>query len=229
MIKERPCENIMTLSGALRYFYSHPSPWVLLIISSGFWCLRFATGLPVEPIEFFIGLGVIAYWPFQEWWMHRWLLHMGSIKIFGRTFEPDFARTHRLHHEKPDDMLWVFLPIRHILGSLVFFTTIGLILTQDLPKTCVFMGSASLSTLLYEWTHYLTHTNYKPKSNYYRKIWQLHRWHHYKHEGHWFSFTIPYIDGWFGTGPEPKSVKRSPTARTLGGDPFQKSEPSQTS
>ena len=76
-------------------------------------------------------------------------------------------------------------------------------------------------TLLYEWTHYLTHTRYKPKGKYYRRIWQLHRWHHYKHEGYWFSFTVPYLDGWFGTGPDPKEVERSPTARTLGGDPHE--------
>ena len=219
----------MTLGGALRYFYTHPSPWVLLVICLSFWGVRLGTGLPFENIELFIGLGVIAYWPFQEWWMHRWLLHLGPITVLGKTVEPDFTKAHRLHHEKPDDMKWVFLPVSHIFGSLVLFTTIGLILTQDLPKTCVFMGSASLSTLLYEWTHYLTHTTYKPKTSYYRKIWQLHRWHHYKHEGYWFSFTIPYIDGWFGTGPEPKAVKRSPTARTLGGDPMQKKEDTKSS
>lgn len=205
----------MTLGGALRYFYTHPSPWVLLVISLSFWTFRVILGVPFGWIDLAIGLGVMAYWPFQEWWMHRWLLHLGPITVFGKTFEPDFTRTHRLHHEKPDDMGWVFLPVPHIFGSLITFTVIGYLLTFDISKTAVFMGSASLSTLLYEWTHYLTHTNYKPKTAYYRKIWQLHRWHHYKHEGYWFSFTIPHIDGWFGTGPAPKAVKKSPTARSL--------------
>lgn len=210
----------MNLKQAISYFYKHPSPWCLVAICVSFCVLRSSLDVPFHYSELLLGGGVLLYWPFQEWWMHRWLLHMGSITIFGKTFEPDFTRTHRLHHEKPDDMDWVFLPVAHILSSLILFSGILYLCTFSIRWTSVFMIFASFSTVLYEWTHYLTHTTYRPKSKYYKKIWQLHRWHHFKHEGYWFSFTIPYIDGWFGTGPKPSEVKKSPTARTLGGDPF---------
>ena len=79
--------------------------------------------------------------------------------------------------------------------------------------------SAASSSLLYEWTHFLTHTRYVPRGRLYRRIWKHHRLHHFKHEGYWFAFTVPWIDGWLGTGPPPDAVQRSPHARTLGGDP----------
>ncbi len=215
----------MTLGAAFRYFVTHPSPWLLLAICSSFWGTRAYLALtgqdPFNSVELYVAFGILIYWPFQEWWMHKWLLHFGTIKIFGKTFEPHFAKTHRFHHEEPENMKFTFLPAAHILSSLVVFTGVGYLVTSSIAHTAVFMGCASLSTLLYEWTHYLTHTRYKPRGKYYRRIWQLHRWHHYKHEGYWFSFTVPYLDGWFGTGPDPKEVERSPTARTLGGDPHE--------
>ncbi len=41
----------------------------------------------------------------------------------------------------------------------------------------------------YEWTHYLIHTDYKPKTRVYRAIWRNHRNHHYKNEHYWFTVT----------------------------------------
>ncbi len=82
-----------------------------------------------------------------------------------------------------------------------------------------FIGAAAASSLLYEWTHFLTHTRYVPRGRLYRRIWKHHRLHHFKHEGYWFAFTVPWIDGWLGTGPDPQDVERSAHARSLGGDP----------
>ena len=89
----------MTLGAAFRYFATHSSPWLLFVICSSFWSTRAYLALsgnsPFTSLELYIAFGVLTYWPFQEWWMHRWLLHLGSIKIFGKTIEPHFAKTHR--------------------------------------------------------------------------------------------------------------------------------------
>ena len=57
-----------------------------------------------------------------------------------------------------------------------------------------------------------------PRLPYYRRIWKNHRLHHFKSEGHWFSFTVPYVDAWLGTEPAVDSVATSETARTVGVD-----------
>lgn len=206
----------LTLYEAWVIFLKHPSPFVLFIICLSFISFRLvglAASLSWQ--EGGVALGVMIYWPFQEWWMHRILLHLKPISLFGREFEPSFARLHRLHHENPKDIPLSFLPLSMILSSLVAFTSLAYYLTSSWAWTCVFMGAASLSTLLYEWVHYLTHTPYIPKGSYYRKIWKLHRWHHYKNEKYWYSFTVPWIDEWFGTGPDFKTVPHSPTAHSL--------------
>ena len=74
----------------------------------------------------------------------------------------------------------------------------------------------TLATLLYEWVHYLTHTPYRPRSAYLRRIVRNHRLHHFKNEHHWYAFTAPLVDTLFGTNPEPGDVDLSPTVHTLG-------------
>ena len=160
-------------------------------------------------------IGIHLYWPFQEWWMHRWLLHADTIRIGKFTWHPDFALKHRLHHQHPDKMEYTLLPLPQIVIAGVTYFALGWILSGTLAVASTLLFAATLSTLAYEWTHYLTHTNYKAQSSYYRKIWKLHRWHHYKNEHYWFSFTVPFIDGWLGTGPKPGEVPKSETVRLL--------------
>lgn len=208
-----------TLSVAARMFVGYRSPAVLVVIWLSFVALRVASGIPLRPLDVWLCLGVMAYWPFQEWWMHRWLLHLPAFSVGDRSIELEFARLHRLHHESPTDLQLTLLPLSTILGALVVFTAGAAATTGELAATASFMLGAVTSTILYEWVHFLTHTDYLPKRSYYRRIWKLHRWHHYKNERYWFSFTLPYIDGWFGTGPDPAGVEKSATARGAARDP----------
>ncbi len=211
--------NPFTLRDALALFLKHPSPFLLVLICGSCWVLRATLEIPWTNTETAVVLGVVAYWPFQEWWMHKALLHLPPIKIGSRMVELDFAKKHRLHHEKPADIPLSFLPLPTIFVSLIAFSGFAYGVWGEWYMVATFMGTASFSTTLYEWTHYLTHTPYKPKSRFYRLIWKQHRWHHYKNEKYWYSFTIPWIDGWMGTGPDVKTVPKSDTARTLGREP----------
>ncbi|HMC69660.1 MAG TPA: fatty acid hydroxylase family protein, partial [Mycobacteriales bacterium] len=67
----------------------------------------------------------------------------------------------------------------------------------------------------YEWTHFLIHSTYVPRSRYYRYIWRAHRLHHYKNEKYWFGVTVHLADHVLRTFPQRDAVETSPTARTL--------------
>jgi sterol desaturase/sphingolipid hydroxylase (fatty acid hydroxylase superfamily) len=70
--------------------------------------------------------------------------------------------------------------------------------------------------LVYEWTHYLIHTDYKPKSRLYKATWRNHRFHHYKNEHYWFTVTTSgTADKILRTAPDPDAVEKSPTAKNL--------------
>ncbi|MEE2789472.1 MAG: sterol desaturase family protein [Myxococcota bacterium] len=207
--------NSFSLGDARREFFAQRSPWALVLICLAAWTARVTVWQQLTIIDAAIVLGTLVYWPFQEWWMHRWLLHLKPIKIGRFEFEAHFAKTHRQHHENPECLDGIFLPLRSILVAGLAFTGLGILLLPEPQYAFTLLGTASFATINYEWIHYLTHTRYRPKSDYYRKIWRLHRWHHYKNEHYWFSFTLPYIDAALGTGPEPSKIPRSGTARTL--------------
>jgi len=68
---------------------------------------------------------------------------------------------------------------------------------------------------VYEWTHYLIHTAYVPRSRAYRAVWRNHRLHHFKNENYWHGITNTFADRALGALPDQRGVPRSRTARTL--------------
>ena len=87
-----------------------------------------------------------------------------------------------------------------------------------LHATLTFMLVEALFLLGYEWTHYLVHTDYKPRGRAYKAVWRSHRLHHFKNEHYWFSVTTSGTsDRVLGTYPDPGTVDTSPTAKNLHG------------
>ena len=72
-----------------------------------------------------------------------------------------------------------------------------------------------LGLLRYQWSHFLIHTPYLPRTSWYRRIWRNHRLHHFKHEGYWLGVSSNLGDRALGTNPDQRTVPKSPTARTL--------------
>ncbi len=85
-----------------------------------------------------------------------------------------------------------------------------------LPLSLTAVTLSYLGLLRYEWSHFLIHTPYVPKTRWYRGIWRNHRLHHFKHEGYWMGVTSNLGDRVLGTNPDQRTVPKSPTARTLG-------------
>ena len=94
--------------------------------------------------------------------------------------------------------------------------TDGPVLAVGSSWAWTFLVSAYAVMLGYEWTHYLVHSDYRPRSRWYCALWRNHRLHHYKNEHYWFAVvTAGTADRVLGPYPEPSSVASSPTVKAL--------------
>lgn len=160
--------------------------------------------------------GLIAAEPFTEWLIHVFILHWKPKRFLGRDLDPLVARKHRAHHSDPRKTEWIFVPLP-VLAKAMPLTGLAYLLvfpTLRLGMTAITAATAILLT--YEWTHYLIHSRYKPKTRLYRYIWNAHRLHHFKNENYWFGVTNPLGDHVLGTFPEKEEVETLATCKNLG-------------
>ncbi|MEX1178456.1 MAG: sterol desaturase family protein [Nitriliruptor sp.] len=159
--------------------------------------------------------GFVAAFPFIEWVAHTSLLHWRPREVAGLTIDPLVARKHRDHHADPEDLDLILLPLSVLLVTAAAVA----LLAWALPSPRAGLTLASTVTvvgLVYEWVHYLVHTEYRPRTAAYRAIWRHHRLHHYKNEHYWFTVTTcSTADRLLGTQPDARDVPTSPTARDL--------------
>jgi hypothetical protein len=207
-------ETATSLVAAAREFFKNRSPRFIL-----------ATVLSLIGYRLYLGDwslwdaaivgGILAFWPIQEWLIHVFILHFKPFKIGERTVDLHLARKHRRHHGDPWNLSDIFVPLyASILAMLVQVTLWTLLMpTRSLAVTGIaffsFMG------LVYEWTHYLVHSRYRPRSAFYKRIWKHHRLHHCKNEHYWFGVTMSGGDRLLGTFPDEHDVELSETARTI--------------
>ena len=162
---------------------------------------------------------ILGLQPFTEWVIHVTVLHLRPFTVRGRTFDPIVARRHRLHHQDPKLIKYVLIPRGVVLRLLIFSVPLYWLITPTLREGATALVTAYAMLLTYEWTHFLIHSTYKPKSWYYRYIWRAHRLHHYRNEKYWFGVTVHLADHVLRTFPQRDEVEPSPTARTLGIEP----------
>ena len=163
-----------------------------------------------------IPVAQLALQPFVEWLVHVYILHWKPREIFGRKRDPYIAKKHRVHHQDPRLVKWIFVPVqvlyRVIPGALLLYFLVFRDVRYGLSATIGGLGIF----LVYEWTHFLIHSRYKPKTRLYKYIWRAHRLHHYKNENYWFGVTMHMADHVLRTFPDKNEVETSPTCRTLG-------------
>jgi Fatty acid hydroxylase len=216
--------EVKSLSGAWRAFLRNESPWVLgagiavlavirLLLGDLTW--RDAAGVAF----------LIAVYPFGEWAIHVYLLHAKPVKIRGRKFETVAARAHRAHHQDPNDLDMVllywwqaaFLMLLAVPFTVAVGALFAALIAGPVPLGAMISGALAgyCMVFVYEWTHYLIHTAYRPRSVAYKAIWRNHRLHHFKNEHFWHGITNNLSDRVLGTNPEAREVPKSRTARTL--------------
>lgn len=203
-----------TLGEAFRAFFTYPSPIILALLIIGSLVLRGFFG-PFDRFDLLVALVPIAGWPFLEWTLHRYLLHLRPVRVFGVTLDFDFAKKHRTHHQQPWRTKYIFLPayVHATMAPVLIAAAFWLLPRPGLAAT--WMAGLAAMALVYEWTHFIVHSRIRPKSRFAQRLFHNHRMHHFRNEHYWYSFTVPHIDVMFGTGPEDRDVPRSPTCRTL--------------
>lgn len=208
------CDSPADLRRALAAFFTYPSPIMLagLVIAS--LILRGFSG-PLGILDALVALVPILAWPFLEWFLHRYLLHLQPVRVRGTTIDFDFARKHRIHHQQPWRPERIFLPVYvHIIMTPVLTAAAFWILPRP-GLAATWMAALAAMALLYEWTHYIVHTRIRPESRFAKRLFRNHRMHHFRNEHYWFSFTVPEVDVLFRTGPATRDVPQSSTCRTL--------------
>lgn len=210
-----PARTAVTLRQIFARFWRHPSPWMILTVLAaalawrtveGGWAL---TDLRAPAL-------LVAAFPALEWVVHVVVLHWRPRKIAGRTVDTELARDHRRHHADPRDVPLVFIPWCSLAVVIAVYSTIALLAFPRLGEALTFILSVAAVGLLYEWTHYAIHSDYRPRSRLYRAVWRNHRLHHYKNEHYWFTVTTAgTADRLLRTYPDPATVPTSATARNL--------------
>jgi len=206
----------LSLSGAWREFWKHPSPWMIGAFLIGSVVARVAVGggswweLPIPAV-------LVALFPVIEWVIHVAILHwrprsLGPVRVDSRL-----ARDHRAHHADPRDLPLVFIPWKALLWLLPSYVLVAWLVMPGWPAALTLLVSVYAIKAGYEWTHYLVHSDYRPRSRWYRSVWRNHRLHHYKNEHYWFTVTSAgTADRLFGTYPaDPSAVPTSPTVKQL--------------
>jgi sterol desaturase/sphingolipid hydroxylase (fatty acid hydroxylase superfamily) len=204
----------LSLRDAFLEFWRYPSPWIISALFVPALGARIAVG-GFGRGDAVLAVVMFAAQPFVEWVVHIVLLHMRPREVLGRILDPLFARKHREHHADPRDTELVFLPPRILVQLVVLTLAVGWFAFPTIERGLTFVVTLGAIGLIYEWTHYLIHTDYRPKTAFYRALWKSHRLHHFKNENYWFTLTNNTPDKLLGTSPDPTEVETSPTARDL--------------
>jgi sterol desaturase/sphingolipid hydroxylase (fatty acid hydroxylase superfamily) len=222
--RARQGSEVRTRGHAWREFRRYRSPRILgagvvaalaVRLALGGWSWR-------DPVA---AAAMLAVYPFGEWAIHVYLLHLRPFRLRGRSVELATARSHRMHHETPDRLGMILLGPVEALALLglavpaVLGAGAGLLAAAGAAAPLAPLVTAALAGYvlvgIYEWVHFLIHTAYRPRSRHYRAIWRNHRLHHFKNERYWHGITTTVSDRVLGTRPDQRDVERSPTARTL--------------
>lgn len=185
-----PARRQMTLLDALDEFRRYPSPWLLGVALLAAVIARAVAG-DWRITDAMVPIVMAAAFPFFEWMIHVVVLHWRPRSVAGLTVDPLLARKHRDHHIDPRAVGLVFIPLQSLVGALVSSVAIAVWLFPRTGLGLSFLVVILAFGLVYEWTHYLVHTDYKPKGALYRAIWRNHRLHHFKNEHYWFAVTSP--------------------------------------
>src|SRR4051812_14077387 len=218
--------EVRTLGAAWREFYAKRAPKLIGAAIAAALVARIALGAlgwrDLAAVAF-----MLVVYPFGEWAIHVYLLHLRPFRFRGRRIDLPTARAHREHHEDPHRLALINFSPREALAilGLAVPAAVGLLALAAAPLPGPVPVGPLVSALLtgyilvgaYEWTHFLIHTAYRPKSRYYRSVWRNHRLHHFKNERYWHGITNTVSDRVLGTHPQAGDVRRSRTARSLSG------------
>jgi len=202
------------LRPALAVFFRHASPRVLsalVVIAVGVRVLLGGWSL----WDLAVAVGIVMFWPLQEWLIHVFILHYQPLTLFGRKLDFKVPILHRAHHRDPWRLDLLFIPV-HVFAFVPLLVGAVVLLGVSRPQL-VSTGLAAYFALSlhYEWVHFMIHTLYRPRFGYYQRLARNHLLHHFRNEHYWYGVTMLQADGWLRTAPEPNAVPKSATCMSL--------------
>jgi hypothetical protein len=207
----------LTLGQAFVEFWRHPSPWMILTTLVGASIARVVIG-DWRATDLLAPAVFVVMFPVIEWLVHVFVLHWRPRRVGRIKLDHLMASSHRAHHRDPRHLPLVFIPWQVMVGLMVLTVAVPLWVAPTPGSGLTFMMTVGVVGMVYEWTHYLVHTDYQPRSRLYKAVWRHHRLHHFKNEHYWLTVTTAHTaDKLFGTDPDPATVTTSPTAKKLHG------------
>lgn len=211
--RRRPFPHVPTLPRALQVFVQQESPRLLLASVLVVVTARLAVGDWTWADAAVIGALVILQ-PLSEWLIHVFILHVEPRGPITGLIDRAAGRSHREHHADPTDLDHVFIHRYVTRATLLLAVFLGVVVFPLAPLVASGLVTSTTLTLLYEWTHFLIHSDLQPRTRLGRAIRRNHRLHHFRNERYWFGVVSPGGDLLLGTAPDKADVPVSPTART---------------
>ncbi len=212
----QPADLPSNARDALRAMFSHPSPVILSALAVFFTGFRIWLG-NWQWADLVAPLVILAVWPFWEWAIHVFLLHFKPKRIFGKTLDLPLPKKHREHHRKPWDLtnIFIHLGVFPIVVPIIVALFYGLMPSVELATSA--LAAFFLLAFNYEITHFLSHINWCPPINYYKRRVREHRLHHFRNENLWWGVSMGLGDKLLQTAPEVSTSERSQTVGNLHG------------
>ena len=210
---ESATRRARTLVEAFQIFATKLTPVLIMTMTAGLIVARLIVG-DWRWQQLVILVVIFTAQPFIEWTTHVWVLHAKPRRLFGREIDLYVAKKHRRHHEEPRNLEILSMPLPGLITLTLVVGGVALLLgsVADRLTLCV---TAAAFLLGYEWIHFLIHTDYKPKSPAYRRLYQAHRLHHFRNENYWYGVSRLRGDKMLGTFPDRDDVPMSPTVKAL--------------
>ena len=200
--------EIRTLRQAYGEFVAHPTPRLLALELLVLLTARVVV-VHWSWTDVVVVVVLVAFQPFSEWLIHVFVLHCAAD---GRLRDRLAGYSHRRHHEDPRDLRFQFIHPRVLYGGMVVNALI--VLAFRTPAAVTGVLAATVLTSVYEWVHFLIHTDYSPKHEMYRRLHRAHRLHHFRNERYWLGVTARTGDRILRTNPRKEDVEVSATAKT---------------
>ena len=202
-----------TLGEAFAIFGLHLTPFLIMAITATVVVARLAVGNWRWQQLVIVGV-VFALQPFIEWTTHVFVLHARPRRVLGREVDLYVAKKHRRHHADPRNLDILSMPVPGLITFSLITAGVAALLPNAADRLTLAVVNA-VFLLGYEWIHFLIHTDYKPKTAAYRKLYQHHRLHHFRNENYWYGVSRRFGDQVLGTNPSKNDVPLSPTCKAI--------------
>lgn len=206
----------LTLRGVFQIFIRQRSTQIIFGLLVPVLAVRIVVG-DFSLWDLAVVAAILALHPFTEWVIHVGVLHWRPRKLGPFTIDTELAREHRLHHESPHDPTHWRTPMRGALIGMAIASAVVAIIAPTWALWLSFVAAVVAVGLVYEWTHFICHSSYRPRGRLYKRLWRHHRLHHFKNEHYWMGVTMHLGDWVLRTNPSAKEVPTSPTCRNLFG------------